>query len=314
MHFLYQSNCSMSDTTYYIDSSATEHNLYWLYHVLQLLCLDEYSRDSAVPGLNREDAYQNFLPVPPIEEQRVIAENLILYNQRLDSVVEGKQKLIELLKEQRAAIINQAVTKGLNPDVKMKDSGVEWLGEIPEHWEVKKLKYVANLRSGQNIISEEIDEEGAYPVYGGNGLRGYFSKFTHDGNYILIGRQGALCGNINYAKGKFWASEHAVVVALFNGQDLLYIGELLRTMNLNQYSRSAAQPGLAVDTIINQIIPVPSYAEQMQIARYIDQEISKIDQLIIRIKRQIELLQEYRIAIISETVTGKIDVRAEVEL
>ena len=93
------------------------------------------------------------------------------------------------------------------------------------------------------------------------------------------------CSRINYAKGKFWASEHAVVVALFNGQDLLYIGELLRTMNLNQYSRSAAQPGLAVDTIINQPIPVPPCAEQMQIARYIDQETSKIDQLIIGIER-----------------------------
>ena len=94
----------------------------------------------------------------------------------------------------------------------MKDSGVEWLGEIPKNWEVKKLKYVASLKSGDSITSNNIKDEGIYPVYGGNGLRGYTSNYTHSGKYILIGRQGALCGNINYASNEFWASEHAVVV------------------------------------------------------------------------------------------------------
>jgi type I restriction enzyme, S subunit len=93
-----------------------------------------------------------------------------------------------------------------------KDSGVEWLGAIPDHWIIKKIQYVGRLKSGENIVSQQIDKEGLYPVFGGNGLRGYFDSYTHDGHYILIGRQGALCGNINYGNGKFWASEHAVVV------------------------------------------------------------------------------------------------------
>jgi len=94
-----------------------------------------------------------------------------------------------------------------------KDSGIPWLGEIPAHWNIQLLKRVASLKSGESINYERIDAEGDYPVYGGNGLRGYAHTFTHEGRYILIGRQGALCGNINYAEGAFFASEHAVVAS-----------------------------------------------------------------------------------------------------
>src|SRR5690606_9240454 len=93
-----------------------------------------------------------------------------------------------------------------------KDSGVEWLGSVPVEWQVLKLKRVARLQSGEFITSDAIEDDARYPVYGGNGRRGYTSAYTHEGEYALIGRQGALCGNINYANGKFWASEHAVVV------------------------------------------------------------------------------------------------------
>ena len=140
---------------------------------------------------------------------------------------------------------------------KYKDSGVEWLGKVPEHWEVYALKRIANLQSGDTISPDDIEEDGQYPVFGGNGLRGYTTNFTHDGTHALIGRQGALCGNINYAHGKFWASEHAVVVSTLNNVETVWLGELLRAMNLNQYSVSAAQPGLSVDIIRNLFIAVP---------------------------------------------------------
>ena len=115
-----------------------------------------------------------------------------------------------------------------------KPSGVEWLGDVPEHWEVTRLSYVASLKSGENITSEMIAEGGEYPVYGGNGRRGHYHKFTHRGHYALIGRQGALCGNINYASGKFWASEHALVVSPLKEFALVWMGELLRAMNLGR--------------------------------------------------------------------------------
>ncbi len=93
-----------------------------------------------------------------------------------------------------------------------KKTGVEWLGEVPSTWRVVPLKYVVAMKSGEQITAERIEEVGPYPVFGGNGLRGFTNTYTHEGNFPLIGRQGALCGNINYAAGKFWASEHAVVV------------------------------------------------------------------------------------------------------
>jgi type I restriction enzyme S subunit len=186
---------------------------------------------------------------------------------------------------------------------KYKDSGVEWLGQVPEHWEIMALKHLASLRSGETITADSINESGEYPVFGGNGLRGYTSAFTHDGLYALIGRQGALCGNINYAEGKFWASEHAVVVSPKTQVVSKWFGELLRAMDLNQYSVSAAQPGLSVEIISNLRIPVPLCSEQTAIAAFLDQETAKIDELVTEQKKLMELLKEKRQAVISHAVT-----------
>ncbi|RKG60824.1 restriction endonuclease subunit S [Corallococcus sp. AB011P] len=184
-----------------------------------------------------------------------------------------------------------------------KDSGVPWLGEVPAHWEVCSLKRIVRMQSGDSITSEVIDETGEFPVYGGNGLRGYGSRFTHDGNFVLIGRQGALCGNINYAVGKFWASEHAIVVSPIKPVITKWLGELLRAMNLNQYSISAAQPGLSVDSIARLTTCVPSTQEQAAIANFLEREASKIDELVAEQQRLLELLNEKREAVISHAVT-----------
>src|ERR1700733_533785 len=138
-----------------------------------------------------------------------------------------------------------------------KDSGVKWLGEVPEHWQIHPLKWTAHLQSGEMIGPESIEPGGEYPVYGGNGLRGFTDRYTHDGRYPLIGRQGALCGNMNYGTGKFWASEHAIVVTPARDVDVTWLGELLREMNLNQYSIASAQPGLSVENIRRLMIAVP---------------------------------------------------------
>jgi len=186
---------------------------------------------------------------------------------------------------------------------KYKDSGVQWLGQVPEHWEVKRLSYLALLKSGESITSEQIAEGGDYPVYGGNGLRGNYLAYTHEGSFVLIGRQGALCGNINYATGRFWASEHAVVVNPLEAIATRWLGELLYSMNLNQYSVSAAQPGLSVSQIGSLKIPVPPLPEQTAIADFLDWETGRIDTLVAKKRRLIALLGEKRTALISRTVT-----------
>lgn len=166
-----------------------------------------------------------------------------------------------------------------------RDSGIEWLGKIPTHWKVKRIKDLVDLRSGEAITALSITEDGDYPVYGGNGLRGYTSAYTHEGQRILIGRQGALCGNVNYASGKFWASEHAVVATPVRLHDTFWFGELLRAMNLNQYSNAAAQPGLAVEKIKNLNISLPPIEEQRAIAGFLDEACGKIDAAI-QVKRE----------------------------
>ncbi len=184
-----------------------------------------------------------------------------------------------------------------------RDSGVEWFDSVPTHWDVKRISYISQLRSGDAIVSEKIEAEGDYPVYGGNGLRGYASNFNLDGEFILIGRQGALCGNINYGSGRFWASEHAVVVYPSLDVNIKWLGETLRAMNLNQYNVSAAQPGLAVANITCLKIPFPQRKEQDLIAAFLDHETAKIDALIEKQQRLIELLKEKRQAVISHAVT-----------
>ncbi|MEM5545167.1 restriction endonuclease subunit S [Pseudoalteromonas fuliginea] len=191
-----------------------------------------------------------------------------------------------------------------------KDSGVEWLGKVPEHWEVKRISYFALLKSGDSIVSEQIEVEGDYPVYGGNGHRGYTNRFNHDGRFILIGRQGALCGNINYGYGKFWASEHAVVVHPTLDVNIKWLGETLRAMDLNQYNVSAAQPGLAVANITCLKAPFPKIDEQKSIANFLDHETAKIDTLIEKQQQLIKLLKEKRQAVISHAVTKGLNPQA----
>jgi len=261
-------------------------------------------------GLNLEMIGSIQVPIPSLIEQQSIANFLDQKTAQVDALIEQKEKLLELLTEKRTAIITQAVTKGLDPNVKMKDSGIEWLGEVPEHWDIKKLKYLGRMKSGEAITTLSINEFDEYPVYGGNGLRGFTASFTHSGEFILIGRQGALCGNINYASGKFWASEHAVVFTRNGNVDLLWFGELLRIMNLNQYSISAAQPGLAIDRIASLEIPVPPYSEQLLISRFLEQQ-NAMERAMSKLNNSIEKLKEYRSSLITSAVTGQIDVRKE---
>ena len=141
------------------------------------------------------------------------------------------------------------------------------------------------------------------------GLRGYTSLYTHDGAFALIGRQGALCGNVHIACGKFWATEHAVVATLGIGHDIDWFGAILTAMNLNQYSIAAAQPGLAVERVLNLHLPVPPKQEQKHIANQMGVATAEIDAAVARAQRQIELLQEYRTRLIADVVTGKLDVR-----
>lgn len=272
------------------------------------LVIPSIKQTTGIQNLDIQAYLDRKVELPNLGEQQKVATYLDRETSHIDQLIAAKEKLLTLLEEKRKASITRAVTRGLDPDVKMKDSGVEWLGELPEHWGVKSLKYAAFLKSGMNLKSEDLIDSGEYPVYGGNGLRGYYDNYIHEGYYSLIGRQGALCGNINYANGKFWATEHAVVVSIIDDSDTFYLGELLTIMNLNQYSISAAQPGLSVEVIGNLKIPSPPTEEQKLIAKFIEKETVLLDKLKSSTVRTIELLKERRAALISAAVTGQVEI------
>ena len=287
----------------------------FLYHTLTTTkeTLKGASTGSTYDAVSIGDVGSIFTPVPPPEEQAAIVRYLDEAEQQIQAYISTKDRLIALLEEQQQAIIHQAVTRGLEPNVRLKPSGVEWLGDVPVHWEIRRLKTLCNMKSGEAITSFAIEDNGEYPVYGGNGLRGYTSDYTHDGDFALIGRQGALCGNVHNARGKFWATEHAVVADLNSRNSMVWFTSLLDTMNLNQYSIAAAQPGLAVERVLNVWATVPPCEEQITIAEFIDQQTSASDTFINLAHRQIELMEEYRTRLIADVVTGKLDVREAAE-
>ncbi|MBO5070263.1 MAG: restriction endonuclease subunit S [Lachnospiraceae bacterium] len=153
--------------------------------------------------------------------------------------------------------------------------------EIPDNWKWVRIGEVFTLQSGKNItaaaIKNEADDDYRYLCYGGNGVRGYVSKSNVSGRHALIGRQGALCGNINMADGDFYATEHAVVVYQYANTDPDWAGYVLKALNLNQYATSVAQPGLAVGKIEKVLIPLPPVEEQKRIAKTIEDVLAAID-------------------------------------
>lgn len=197
---------------------------------------------------------------------------------------------------------------------KMRDSGIPWIGEVPEGWEFSKIKYHCTMKSGDNITALDISDNGEYPVYGGNGLRGFYKIYNKNGNHILIGRQGALAGNVHLANGKFWATDHAVVVTLKNDVFINYFFRMLESMNLNQYAfDTAAQPGLSVSRIMNLNIVLPNLDEQHRIADFLDSKCSEIDTLIENLRARMESAKEYKKAVITEAVTKGLDKDAKMK-
>lgn len=244
--------------------------------------------------------------LPSLSEQQKITSFLDKKCAEVDEMVALQEKMIEELKAYKQSVITEAVTKGLNPNAPMKDSGIEWIGEIPEHWNIARLKYYATIDSGDAISNEDINNEGEYPVYGGGEIMGYFSNYNTVEDKIIIGRVGARCGCITMPNQKCWASDNALV--LNSSMPLKYTYYLLIAVNLNNLNTSNAQPLITSTKVKNVYIPINSTSEQQQIANYLDDKCSAIDNIISIKQQKIEELKDYKKSIIYEYVTGKKEV------
>lgn len=260
------------------------------------------------------DEFQKIeLLLPSKPEQSKIFEFLDYETAKIDTLIEKQQRLIELLTEKRQAVISHAVTKGLNPDVPMKDSGVEWLGEVPEHWDVSSLRWFIDIASGKGLSSEELNKEKSeshpIPAVGGNGVMGFTNKVNTKDKALAIGRVGALCGNVHLIDYNAWITDNALKISRWRGFSQEYLAKLLEAANLNELASKTAQPLITGEQVKSLIIVIPPLSEQKEIASFIDKMHVQFNLLTQKAQQAIQLMQERRTALISAAVTGKIDVR-----
>ena len=181
--------------------------------------------------------------------------------------------------------------------------------EVPEGWEWARLNYICMMAAGKSKPTAQIMPdpfEGSFPCFGGNGIRGYVDKYNQDGTYSIIGRQGALCGNINVATGKFYATEHAVVTTLFSDIDFNWSNYILEALHLNKYATGAAQLGLSVANILNVFVPIPSTKEQQHIGRKISEIIEVIESIELQKQKLQRAVLNTKSKILDLAIRGKL--------
>jgi len=273
------------------------------------------------------------LLTPSINEQKAIANFLDQKTAVIDDLIADKEKLIELLQEKRQAIITEAVTKGLNPNVKMKDSGIEWIGEIPEHWRIVRLKFLKTspFQYGANEPAEmddpqlpryiritDINEKGdlredTFKSLSWESAQPYLLK---DGD-ILFARSGATVGKIFMYRGELGPACYAGYLIRFKPDKskvnsyYIYYYTLSKVYEewIKQNIIQATIQNVSAEKYGNLQVPLPPLEEQKGIVKYLNDKIEEIDILVESIYVQIQKLKEYRQSLISEAVTGKIDVR-----
>ena len=194
----------------------------------------------------------------------------------------------------------------------MKDSGVEWIGKMPTEWKCSRVGNFFYFTSGDTLTSEGMSA-GQYVVYGANGIRGYHSDFNLDGKYILLGRVGALCGNVHLVNQKAWVTEHALITHKKCKCIEEFYQYVFKAMNLGQYSKASAQPVISSTTLMMLRFPVPPLSEQTAIAAYLDEKCATIDAIIAEAKASIEEYKSWKASVIFETVTKGLNPNAEMK-
>ena len=279
-------------------------------------------------GLNFDELKKLKFTLPPFEEQNRIVEFIEKETSKIDTLIAKQQRMIELLGEKRSALISHAVTKGINPNVAMKDSGIEWLGEVPEGWRVLKFNYCTQIGNGQ--VNPMIEPFNEYTLIAPNHIEKETGKIlflesatdqgADSGKYVCH-KGDVIYSKIRPALAKVCISPYEQVLCsadmypihATNGLSNFFLFWFLLSKEFTSYailqSDRVAMPKLNRDTLGESYVPFPDYVEQQQIIHYLDTQTTKIDTLIAKARQAIELMKERRTALISAAVTGKIDVR-----
>jgi len=253
------------------------------------------------------------IPHPPVEEQSQISNFLDRETAKIDALIAEQQRLIELLQQKRHAVISHAVTKGLNPNAPMKDSGVEWLGEVPEHWEVKKLRFVCKIQTGSRDTEEALDD-GEYPFFVRSQTIERINSYSYDCEAVLTAGDGAGVGKVfHYYSGPFDFHQRVYMLNKFKHVHGKLIYHFLKTNFFNVALQGGAKS--TVDSLRRPMftafpVCIPPEKEQQPLLEFVEAEENRISKLVSSSEEVILLLQERRSALISAAVTGQIDVRA----
>ena len=260
-----------------IKGNATTCNKFIYYYCNSNLFMEVFALYiSGLIGGVSTTLLRNFIAIfPPLEEQEQIASYLDTKTKNIDELIQDKQNLIKLLKEQRIAIISETVTRGLNPSVVYKDSGIEWLGEIPSHWEVKKIKHVVKICNGKEI-PEDIND-GAIPVYGSGGIFKYTTIPIYNKPSVLLGRKGTIDIPI-LVNEPFWSVDTAFYTDIYTDKILVYLFYCIsQILPFDYISTKTALPSMTQAALNNLKIPLAPLEEQEQIAQYLDTKTQEID-------------------------------------
>lgn len=320
---------------FYIDNP--KYLMSYYYYLFQIKSVQKFLKTFAYgimeirESIDYLDFKKMFLPTPPIEEQKAIVEFLDSKCKQIESFVDKKQKLIALLNEKKQALINECVTKGLDKNVNFKDSGIEHLGAIPTHWEVRRLATFGKFSKGGNISRQDLVENGeqallygdiymnyeistsfldsqistntspsATPIYRGDILFAGSGETKEDigKNIVYLGNDRAFVGG-------------DVIIFRQKENNALFLSYALNTKYAKFYKGIESKGEIIVHIYASNLkdikIPLPPIEEQKQIAEFLDSEISKIDSIIEKIKKQIELIKEYKNSLINQAVCGRIN-------
>ncbi|MGP4964899.1 restriction endonuclease subunit S [Psychrobacter celer] len=270
-------------------------------------------------GLRQNLSFGDFkrfqVPNIPLKVQQRIVDFVKTKSAQTDQAIALKQQQIAKLEEYKQIVIQNAVTKGLNPDAPMKDSGVDWIGDIPEHWEMVSLRYLFKFLNYRRIpisADERGDMQGIYPYYGASGIIDYVNDYIFDEKLILIAEDGANLLSKStplafVADGKYWVNNHAhILKPKYRG--FVFWSNLLSLCDYTIYITGAAQPKLSRGNLGSVMLPVPPEGEILAISNLLEDQLSKFPIITQKYESQIDRLKEYKTILINQAVTGKIKI------
>jgi len=306
------------------------------YYLFMCIDMNWFNKDGTIPCINNQKLLDFFIPDIPMDKQKKIVKYLDYKTSLIDKLIEKTKKKIELLKEKRTSLINHSVTKGLNPDVEMKDSGIDFIGEVPQHWKIQKGSTIGQYSKGKGIGKDEVKENGLpcirygeiYTIYNRivYSTRSFISE-DENNNRVKVSKGAVLLTgsgetfedigkSIVYMGEEAYVGGDIIIIKLKKDIQPLFFSYLINSESIRNQKAMLGRGDIIVHIYPKNLremsFCIPPISEQIQITNFLDEYTQKIDTIIEKENRRINLLKEYRKSLISEVVTGKIDVQDEV--